>query len=147
MGDVKRRKGRESWAEYVHCSYFEDNRISSYKTGWKSRKKCPLCSNGKFGIQKFIYYLSTEELVYRRNASLLHCCFLSRVILELGFFFFICFTRENKSIPHFLPLVSLLHWKPPWHWYSSTGSQKTVPSVHTMVPPAPPPYPPFFPQT
>lgn len=66
---------------------------------------------------------------------------------RVGISFFICFTRGNKSIANFLPLVSLLHWKLPQSWYSSTGSQKPVPSVHTMVPPPRSAYPPSFPQT
>lgn len=75
--------------------------------------------------------------MYKRNAFLLRCCFPSCVILELGFFFSSVSPGENKSIPNFLPLVSLLHWKPPRTWYSSTGSQKTVPSLHTMDSPTP----------
>lgn len=55
---------------------------------------------------------------------------------RVGNFFFLSVSPgENKSIPNFFPLVSLLHWSPPRNWYSSTGSQETVPSVHTMAPP------------
>lgn len=75
--------------------------------------------------------------MYRRNAFLLRCCFPSHVIiLELGFFFFSSVSPgENKSIPNFFPLVSLLLWSPPQNWYSSAGSQETIPFVHSTAPP------------
>lgn len=71
----------------------------------------------------------------QEECFLLRCCFPSGVILELGIFVSSVSPGWNKSIPDFLPLVSLLHWEPPWNWYSCTGSQKTITICHSMVPP------------
>lgn len=83
--------------------------------------------------------------MYKRNAFLLPCCFPSCVILELGFSFSSVSPGENKSIPHFLPLVSLLHWKP---LKLGTVLQEARRLYHMSTPwTPPPPSPSSFPQT
>lgn len=90
---------------------------------------------GSLEYKVYILFIC-EELVYRRNAFLLRCCFPSCVTLEVGFFFSICFHPEgNKSIPNFLPLVGLLPRKLPL--VQSAGSRKSAPSVHTRSSPTP----------
>lgn len=84
--------------------------------------------------------------MYKRNAFLLRCCFPSCVILELGFFFSSVSPGENKSIPRFLPLVSLLRWKPPLNLVQVLQEARRLYHLSTPWTP-PPPYPSSFPQT
>lgn len=55
-----------------------------------------------------MYYLSIEELVYRRNAFLLCCCFPNVCYPKVGIFFFFYLFHQGKINASliFLPLVS-----------------------------------------
>jgi hypothetical protein len=76
-------------------------------------KKCVLYRNGRFGIKvyKLFIYLRAG---YRRNTFLPMLLFSHNVLSwSWDFFFFLSVSPgENKSIPNFLLLVSLLQWNP-----------------------------------
>lgn len=85
MDGLKRK--RKSSNEYVRSLLeFVKQQNFQYATGWKRGKECVLYKNGKCGIWKFLYYLSTEELVSRGNAVLPHCILLPNTHLSFRYF-------------------------------------------------------------
>lgn len=143
MGDLKRRKGKESLAKHVNGLYFLRQQNFQYETGWRAGRNvlCIIMRSLEYKSLYIIYLLKN----WCTGGMLSYCVavFPSCVILGLGFFFFSSIPPgENKSIPNFLPLVSLLHWKLPLKlvpFYRKESRSLLSTPWSSLIPTLPPP--------